>query len=240
MAADFPPDSRIDPKESIHYWSALPPTVNSMLGGYPQISRTDLRGSAAFYAKLLRQHPSSSPSQAPSQTVAVDCGAGIGRVTAGFLSNVADVVDLLEPVAAFAAEARKVTMEGRGTVGEVFVKGLENWTPEPGRYDLIWNQWCTLYLTDDQFVAYLERCKAAIRRPDGWIVVKENSVKDGAGSVDIYDEDDSSVTRSEGKFLEIFNRAGLDVVAKEVQKGFPKGLGLYPVRMFALRPRQDT
>lgn len=68
-----------------------------MLGGYPQISRTDLRGSASFYAKLLRQHPRV---KATSSITGVDCGAGIGRVTAGFLSTVCDIIDIVEPVEA--------------------------------------------------------------------------------------------------------------------------------------------
>lgn len=207
-----------------------------MLGGYPQISRTDLRGSASFYAKLLRQHPRAS---SEGSIVGVDCGAGIGRVTAGFLSTVCDIVDVLEPVEAFAHEAKKQSMEGnRGAVGDVFVQGLESWTPEAGRYDLIWNQWCTFYLTDVQFVAYLKRCGSAIKK-DGWIIVKENTtkdVKDGGDGKDVFDEEDSSVTRNDAKYLSIFQQAGMRVMSKETQRGFPKGLGLFPVRMYALRP----
>lgn len=94
---------------------------------------------------------------------------------------------------------KKQKLDGKGVIGEAFAKGLESWTPEKEKYDLIWNQWCTLYLTDTQFVAYLERCKDAIKETDGWIVVKENStrdVNDGGPEDDVYDEDDSSVTRT--------------------------------------------
>ncbi|KAG8533169.1 uncharacterized protein KY384_001952 [Bacidia gigantensis] len=232
------PDAQISPGKSIAYWSSHPPTVNSMLGGYPQISRTDLRGSAAFWAKLLRQHPPS----APSPMISVDCGAGIGRVTAGFLSDISSIVDVVEPVESFAKETGKQKLEGQGTIGEVFVKGIEDWTPEMGKYDLIWNQWCTLYLTDKHLVDYLKRCRDAIKRPDGWIIVKENTTKDirdGHDGKDVYDEDDSSVTRTNEKLLDIFRDAGLTIVANEIQKGFPKGLGLYPVRMYALRPEAN-
>jgi hypothetical protein len=37
----------------------------------------------------------------PSRFNAVDCGAGVGRVTEGFLSHVCEVVDAVEPVAKF-------------------------------------------------------------------------------------------------------------------------------------------
>lgn len=233
--ASTAPDAQISPETSLAFWSSHPPTVDSMLGGYQQISHTDIRGSAAFYAKLIRQHP---PTATSSPKIGADCGAGIGRITAGFLSKVCDVVDIIEPVEAFAVEARKQKLEGGGAVGEIVIKSLADWTPELGKYDLIWNQWCTLYLTDTQLVEYLIRCKGAVKQPDGWIVVKENTTKDepdGSPANDIYDEDDSSVTRTNEKLLKVFAEAGLDVVAQETQKGFPKGLGLYPVRMYALR-----
>ncbi|KAF7513815.1 hypothetical protein GJ744_007866 [Endocarpon pusillum] len=43
---------------------------------------------------------------------------------------------------------------------------------------------------------------------------------------DIYDELDSSVTRTDAKFRHLFAEAGLEVVRSESQTGFPKGLGL--------------
>lgn len=230
-------DSRITASESISYWSGHPPTVNSMLGGYPQISRADLRGSTAFYAKLLRKHP---PVASGKLVIGVDCGAGIGRITAGFLSTVCDVVDFVEPVEAFALELKKQPMEGKGSVGKGWVESLEDWTPEKDRYDLIWIQWCTVYLTDTQLVGCLKRCRDAINVPDGWIVVKENtskSIKLGGDGKDVYDEDDSSVTRSEDKLLKLFDEAALNVLAQETQRGFPRSLGLFPVRTYALRPR---
>ena len=229
------PDAQISPQASLAYWSSHQPTVDSMLGGFPQVSNTDLKGSAAFYAKLLRQHP---PGSASSPMIGVDCGAGIGRVTAGFLSKVCDVVDIVEPVESFATAVGEQKLQGNANIGKVFIKGLADWTPEAGRYDLIWNQWCTLYLTDRQLVEYLVRCKETIKKPRGWIIVKENTTKDvvdGGTTDDIYDEEDSSVTRTNEKLLEIFKKAALEVLAQETQKGFPKGLGLYPVRMYALR-----
>ena len=53
---------------------------------------------------------------------------------------------------------------------------------------------------------------------------------------DIYDEVDSSVTRSDGKFRIIFEDAGLKVARSELQRGMEK-LGLFPVRMYGLQPK---
>ena len=87
-------------------------------------------------------------------------------------------------------------------------------------------------LPDAQLVAYLQRATAALS-PGGWIVVKENLSNDHRGE-DVYDETDSSVTRTDEKFRQIFRDAKLKIVATELQRGMPKGL--YEVRSYALQP----
>lgn len=231
-----PPDASISTTTSLAYWDSIPPTDDGMLGGLSQFSRIDLKGSAIFLAKIRREHPSQSPSSSLTSTSTstkllsrgVDCGAGIGRVTAGFLSTVCETVDVVEPVEKFAQEAK---VSGKAAVGNVYVSGLEDWRPEE-HYDLFWNQWCLGHLTDRQLVDYLRRCKEVLTG-DGWIVIKEN-VSTHAEGKDMYDELDSSVTRTNEKFQQLFKEAGLRVVKTEVQKGFPKSL--YPVRLYALRP----
>ncbi|KAK4697431.1 protein N-terminal methyltransferase, partial [Lecanoromycetidae sp. Uapishka_2] len=222
------PDASISTSDSLKYWNSISTTVDGMLGGYPEISRIDLKGSANFLAKLRREHP--SPAQG-SLRRGVDCGAGIGRVTAGFLSTVCDVVDVVEPVEKFAKEVKGVKMAGKGEVGKVHVVGLEAWEPEE-RYDLVWNQWCLGHLTDRQLVSYLERCKKVVTE-DGWIIIKENMSTNVDGE-DVFDETDSSVTRTNEKFKQLFREAGINCVKTELQRGFPKEL--LPVRFYALKP----
>ncbi len=126
---------------------------------------------------------------------------------------------------------------------------------QTGKYDLIWNQWCVGHLTDSQLTAYLRRCIPILKQdpdpdPDnhddagaagngGWIVVKENLSTDPSGE-DVYDELDSCVTRTDAKYRRLFADAGLQVVRAELQTGFPKALGLYPVSMYALRPMKGA
>ncbi|KAF2148806.1 hypothetical protein K461DRAFT_288271 [Myriangium duriaei CBS 260.36] len=223
-----PPDSHIDHAAAIKYWSSTPATVSGVLGGYPGLSRTDIQGSANFLAKLRRAAPGGAKGKL---TRAVDCGAGIGRITLGLLGKVAETVDVVEPVESFCDVVRKgEEFESfRGTVWEV---GLEGWEPEEERYDLIWNQWCLSQLTDKQLVGYLERSKAWLKE-GGWVVVKENLSNDVRG-MDVFDETDSSVTRTKEKFEAVFEQAGLKVLRSELQRGFPKEL--YPVRMWGLQP----
>jgi protein N-terminal methyltransferase len=82
---------------------------------------------------------------------------------------------------------------------------------------------------------YLQRCRDALKET-GVIVFKENISTDPNGR-DMYDEEDSSVTRTDEKFRALFKEAGLNVIASELQLGFPKNFKLLPVRFYALRPK---
>ena len=119
----------------------------------------------------------------------------IGRITSGLLLDVAEQVDVIEPVAKFTAK-----LQGVAGVRDVFNVGLEGWTPAAAEtaggdglvYDLVWNQWCVGHLTDAQLVSYLATCRTVLNPDGGLIVVKENlSTSDG----DVFDDLDSSVTR---------------------------------------------
>jgi protein N-terminal methyltransferase len=226
-------DAAIDHKAAIDYWSSISPDVNGVLGGYPQVSRVDLQGSSNFLAKLRRK--SKVYSERRKLDHVVDCGAGIGRVTKGFLSKVAHTVDIVEPVVKLTDVITKgedfQELREKGGIGKVFNVGLESWNPEI-RYDIIWNQWCLGQLTDAQLLEYFQRIKNNIK-PGGWIVVKENMSSDPWGQ-DIFDETDHSVTRSDQKFRELFEKSGLKIIATEVQRGFPKDL--FAVRAYALQP----
>lgn len=231
VALNAAPDSLIDHKTAIAYWSSTEPTVDGVLGGFPQVSRVDIQGSSNFLAKL-RRDSKHFPTGKKLQWV-VDCGAGIGRVTTGFLSKVADAVDIVEPVKSFTDQIEI------SNLGKIYNIGLEEWHPAKDRlgpYDLIWNQWCVGQLSDTEFVKYLKRLPLALSE-GGWIVVKENLSNHHLGK-DVFDETDSSVTRTDRKFRQLFEEAGLKIVATELQKGMPKDL--YPVRVYALQPKQKA
>jgi protein N-terminal methyltransferase len=226
-------DNAINHTAAIEYWSNVSADVNGVLGGYPQVSRVDLQGSSNFLAKLRRK--SKVYSEKRKLDHVVDCGAGIGRVTKGFLSKVAHTVDIVEPVVKLTDVITKgddfLELREKDAIGKVYNVGLESWTPET-KYDMIWNQWCLGQLTDTQLSEYFERIKDKVK-PGGWIVVKENMSSDPWGQ-DIFDETDNSVTRSDQKFRELFEKAELQIIATEVQRGFPQEL--FRVRTYALRP----
>lgn len=228
-------------------------------GQYPWYTRIDLRGSKTFLSKVRRQTPSLSKSEngGPGGRIrlGVDCGAGVGRVTEGFLRDVCEVVDAVEPVEKFAGVIRERKEEkdqgsngqgkgkgkegtcgegtGRGEIGDIFLTGLEAWIPSK-KYDLIWAQFCCNYVTDAQLAEFLKRSCAALTET-GIVVLKENITTDPKGE-DLYDPEDSSVTRSDQKFRALCKEAGLGVIASELQLGYPKSFNLLPVRFYALRP----
>jgi len=185
----------------------------------------------------------------------LDCGAGIGRITTSLLTTLATTTDIVEPIAKFAQVLIDSPLKQKGQVGDVWIQGLESFEPpsDGRKYDVIWNQWCLGHLTDRQLVEWLRKAGRCLRgygdgaddgekkqeeddggEGKGWIMVKENLCT-GAFGGDIFDEQDSSVTRSDESFKRLFEEAGLRIVRQELQTGFPKVL--YPVKMYALRPK---
>ncbi|KAI8718068.1 hypothetical protein NCS52_00884700 [Fusarium sp. LHS14.1] len=222
------PDSLISMEDGKKYWEGIEADVNGMLGGIPSVTRIDLQGSRTFLARL----GIGSKTGRKMVSRALEGGAGIGRVTEGLLTQVAEKVDIIEPITKFTD-----VLANKPGVGNIFNVGLEGWKPEDGvKYDLIWTQWCVGHLPDDLLVEYFERCKSALA-PDGVIVIKENLSTNG---VDVFDDLDSSVTREDEKFLALFKQAGLQVVRADLQRGFPMvgNTALMPVKMYALKPAE--
>lgn len=228
-------DSKINHVASLDYWNSVPATTNAMLamlGSYPWYSRIDLQGSKIFTAKVRRLLLDLPPGEKFKK--GLDCGAGIGRVTEGFLSHVCEVIDVIEPVEKFTQVMRDSALRKNGVIGDIYTVGLEEWYPER-TYDIIWTQWCVGHLTDSQLVEYIARCRASLTET-GVMVVKENLSTDPLG-IDMYDDLDSSVTRTDSKFKQLFDEAGMVLIKSEIQRGFPKEYKLLPVKSYALRAK---
>lgn len=58
----------------------------------------------------------------------------------------------------------------------LIIGALQEFQPEPGRYDCVWIQWALLYLTDEDAIALFHRCAQNLK-PGGIICVKENICK---------------------------------------------------------------
>nr|CAG4637389.1 EOG090X0EJQ [Ceriodaphnia reticulata]SVE73221.1 EOG090X0EJQ [Ceriodaphnia reticulata] len=223
------PDRHEDSKESAFYtdgakyWEQVPPTVDGMLGGLSRISDIDLKGSQRFLNSIYQLV------ECPGKERALDGGAGIGRVTQGFLMKNFPVVDLVEQDKQFLEEAQK-NLASTNHRGQFFNLGLQKFTPEAGAYDIIWVQWVLGHLTDEDLVSFLRCCKNGLK-PKGLIVLKENLTSSGEVEMD---DTDSSVTRPPNLVIELIQKAGLRVIKEQKQQRFPADL--YEVRMFAVQP----
>lgn len=164
---------------------------------------------------------------APEKQRALDCGAGIGRVSKNLLMDFFKTVDLVEQEESFAKKAEE-SLKDSGHLGKVFNVGLQHFVPEE-KYDIIWMQWVLGYLKDHHLVEFLKTCANALNK-NGLIIIKENFTQ----NTDVeLDETDSSVTRSLKLMKKIIKEADLRIVKEAKQTHFPKCL--YPVHMLACK-----
>ncbi|KAH3843447.1 N-terminal Xaa-Pro-Lys N-methyltransferase 1-A-like [Dreissena polymorpha] len=206
------------------YWSSINPTVDGMLGGFEKISPTDINGSKAFLRPFLKVGKGTTNNHR-----ALDCGSGIGRITKRLLLPMFDTVDMVEQCQKFLDSARGFIGEQSSRVDQLICSGLQDFTPEEGRYDVIWSQWVLGHLTDEHLVNFFKRCKKGLA-PNGIMIVKDNV---SGSSETQFDDIDSSFTRSKDSYVRAMMNAGMTILKEEKQKGFPKGL--YSVWMFALK-----
>lgn len=159
--------------DAVAYWDAQEATDDGVLGGHGHLSGVDVRDSEAFLLKVMgsrlgatnaNERDSVDMGRGEKKTfVALDCGAGVGRVSACLLLRHFHEVDLVEPSAHLLATAKKRLCGKRASTSReaelwpadhravgFFQCGLESFHPEPGRYDVIWIQWALLYLTDGE------------------------------------------------------------------------------------------
>lgn len=134
-----------------------------------------------------------------------------------------------------------------------FVRGEKKTTLEeedlqaPLIYDCIWNQWVLLYLTDEDLITYLEKCKSALTQ-DGFIFCKENVLLPPQSRESVktdvryqrgfeIDVEDNGITRTDERYRALFFKAGLQIECAMKQGSWPQDL--YPVYMYVLKPRKN-
>mmetsp|Transcript_24342 Transcript_24342/g.50988 ORF Transcript_24342/g.50988 Transcript_24342/m.50988 type:complete len:304 (-) Transcript_24342:8-919(-) len=227
-------------KTGYDYWedeTNCAPTVDGVLGGFAHLSKKDLKGSADFirYLKSSGIRPELQLTKEENggvDTRACECGAGIGRVSKGLLLPLGITqCDLVEPSPRLISSAPDYLGDQYSSQCRYFCTGLQEFTPKPDYYDIIWIQWVIGYLTDDDLVDFLKRCAKGLRK-GGVVVIKDNTCESEAFVVA---RDDGSATRSFPYILAIAELAGFRVVYQRFQEDFPDSI--FPVPIIALAPK---
>lgn len=247
-------DANINYNTAVSYWESTSSDVNGVLGGYGEqtsVPVVEQKGSIKFARKLKSRMLISPEDERLYGKRVMDFGAGIGRVTKNVLceldpKNPNMRFDLLEPAANFVFKMNEELqpLQEAGLLGDIYHMGMQDWpqnvtdgSMENKKYWLIWCQWCLGQVPDNELIYLLERCKKLLVK-NGTVVVKENTINSySLDDQDEFDPGDSSVTRTDSKFRWIFEKAGFNLIACERQKGLPAEL--FPVRMYALKPRDD-
>eukprot|EP00906_Rhabdomonas_costata_P029377 RCo041464 len=206
--------------KTVDYWKAADATIDGVLGGFGTVSDADLGETRQFLGDVAK-HLSYSTQRC------IDMGCGIGRVAVALLQQIFTKVDLLEPCEHLLSKA-KADIQPKH-LGETYLDSLQTFVPAEGRYDCIFIQWAILYLTDEDVVQTLKRCKAGLCE-NGFILVKENVTRDSTFHVD---KVDNSIMRCDRQYRSLFRRSGLQLVHFQQQQNWPEDL--YPVNMYALR-----
>lgn len=193
------------------YWDAVSADDHGVLGGYASVHAADAADSLAFARAVLGTE---------QRDRALDVCAGVGRVTESVLLSLARSVDLFDASDQLIDAARLRLAWAGERVRQFICVAMEDFRPAPATYDIVWIQWCVGYLSDDDLVAFLRRCRASLA-PNGVIVVKDN-VADAdtlsdqeelhAGTF-LVDDEDGSVIRLRPHLERLFDVSGLERVA---------------------------
>ncbi|XP_058557280.1 N-terminal Xaa-Pro-Lys N-methyltransferase 2 [Neofelis nebulosa] len=203
------------------FYQEVPATEEGMMGNFIELSIPDIQASRDFLRKFV-----GGPGRAGTDC-ALDCGSGIGRVSKHVLLPVFKSVELVDMMESFLVEAQNYLQVNGDKVESYHCYNLQEFAPPLGRYDVIWIQWVSGYLTDKDLLVFLSQCRAGLKE-NGVIILKDNVAREGC----IFDLSDSSVTRDMDILRSLIRKSGLVVLGQKKQDGFPEQC--IPVWMFAL------
>ncbi|CAK5125797.1 unnamed protein product [Meloidogyne enterolobii] len=218
--------NEINYEKAYLHWSSVTSNVDGMLGGFEQLHSTDINTSKHLLDYLTRKQLLTKFEHA------LDCGSGIGRITKHLLLPKFNYVDMVDFAETFIEQSEKyIGSEGNSRVQNKFVESLHTFKPSPNFYDLIWIQWVTGQLSDDDLTSFLKRCKKGLTK-NGCIIIKDNVTS--RDEEKIFDECDNSWTRPSNELRPLIKAADLNIVLERKQLFFPKNN--FPVFMFVLKP----
>jgi protein N-terminal methyltransferase len=194
-------------------WAREPASDSAMANGSSdEFVAEDVRHSRSVVSRLV------SSGVVAATRHALDCGAGIGRVTrlvllpAGF-----ERVHLFDQEPRFVEHAREAFRDDPRVV-QVEVASVQEFAVAGLEFDLIWVQWVALFLADSEVAAFLHRCKSMLSK-GGAVVLKECLVRSSDGFDFLADLNDGSVVRNEAMMRAVIAASGMTIVEVIDQPG---------------------
>ncbi|XP_020510586.2 N-terminal Xaa-Pro-Lys N-methyltransferase 2 [Labrus bergylta] len=204
------------------FYEDVPASEEGMMGDFVEISNVDLEGSRQFLKRFV------GPGKAGTHC-ALDCGCGIGRVSKGVLLPVFEKMEMADMMEHFLLHAHEEYLgDDADRIQTYYCYNLQDFTPPKNKYDVVWMQWVACHLTDKDLTNFLFRCQKSLR-PNGVIIMKDNMARQGCK----LDSIDSSISRHLDIMKIIIAKAGLEILAIEMQEGLPEVI--MPVWMIAMK-----
>ncbi|KAL0483041.1 hypothetical protein AKO1_014934 [Acrasis kona] len=209
-----------------NYWQVVADKGNSnidgMLGGQTHVHDSDITESLQFLKNL----------NVTNFNYVLDCGAGVGRVSQHLLAPIFKNIDILDINKDFldVAQINLSTLPSK-PLRNTLCQGLQDFKATQQIYDVIWVQWASCYLTDVDFITFMNECYNAMT-PGSTIVFKENVASKKGGDF-VIDKEDCSINRSVQHYHTLFTQCSdkFQFITEKEQLW----QGLLPVMMFALR-----
>ena len=201
-------------------WQNTEASKNGVLGGFESVHNVDVENSHHLLNHLINKgiiiHTNS----------AIDCAAGIGRISKSVLTKYFQNVDILEQDEKFVRACQK-EFAANPIVRNIYQDSMQNFVFK-NKYDVIWIQWCLEDFEDDGLFSFLTNCKKALNS-GGVVIIKDNIVDDLLGEL----EREFSKIRSDKIYKEIFKKCDFELLIHYHQPNWPKEL--LNISIFVLR-----
>ena len=207
------------------FWENVDETDNGMLDGYLETSSPDLKFSREILNSYLKKGKMGTNRCA-------ELGAGIGRISLNVLSDIFKEIDLVEPVSKFLDVASK-NLEGKVII-HTHAVGAQDWEiEEDSGFDCIWIQWTLMYLTDEDVIQLLNKCKRHLSK-SGYVFIQENILLDPKTQQWAqWNPRDHSLCRSLEMVRKLINRTEFTIIKERKQPNW--GTDLIPLYLMVLK-----
>lgn len=205
-------------QQSKQRWQNAQANLVGIMDGFDYVNEIDLIDSCATIKNLIIKENIST-------NYAIDCAAGIGRVSEQILTKYFTNIDLLEQDKKFIEFCQK-NFAQNPQVKNIFCDSLQNFQFN-SLYDTFWIQWGLENLDEKDSINFLIKCKNNLTK-NGVIILKENISPE-----EYIDIDNGIILRSYQGFADIFVKCNLQIIEQKFIDNWPEGL--LPVCTFILR-----